>query len=130
MNYESEKLKNFKRDFKKRCFQFSLNIIRLCSKLRINRNCWPILDQLIRSATSVGANITEGGYAASKKDFINYFQISVKSSSETEYWLSILKEITTNEKQTISELLDESIQLRKIISTIILNTKIIKIFDS
>ena len=116
-------IKNFKQEFKKRCFKFSLAILNLCnilSKGQVNR---PLLDQLIRSATSIGANVVEGGNSVSKKEFINYFHIALKSSSETLYWLALLREVNNEQRSTLDGLIDECIQLKKILSTVILNTK-------
>lgn len=113
----------FKIRFKRRCFDFSLNIIRLCSELQEKKINRTLCDQLIRSATSIGANIVEGGNSVSKKEFINYFQIALKSSAETAYWLALLKEINLDQKDKIEELLNESVELKKLIIRIILNTK-------
>ena|SRR3989338_2575578 len=123
MEQKIAKIKEFKQQFKKRCFDFSLSIIYLTEKLRINRRNWPLIDQLVRSATSIGANIVEGGNSASKREFINYFQIALKSSSETLYWLSLLKEINPNNIGEIDGLIQECIEIKKLISTIIINTK-------
>lgn len=123
MNVELEKRKKFKQDFKKRCFYFSLDILQLAEKLRNPRINWSLIDQLIRSATSIGANIVEGGYAKSKKDFLNFFQIALKSAAETLYWLALLREINTNSKDEINKAINECVEIRKIITTIILNTK-------
>lgn len=113
----------FKLQFKKRCFDFSINIIRLTEKFPNNRKFWIIADQLIRSSTSIGANIIEGSNSSSSKEFINYFQIALKSASETLYWLAILNEINKDKRQETSKFIQECIELKKIISTIILNTK-------
>lgn len=120
-----EKSKNniFKQQFKKRCFDFSIQVLELSQDLRKKRINWEVLDQLIRSATSIGANVVEGGSSVSKKEFINYFQIALKSASETIYWLAILKELNKNRAEEIDGLMDEAIQIKKIISTIIINTK-------
>lgn len=123
MNLESNKKDSFKQQFKKRCFQFSISILRLVNNLRDTRNNWSIIDQLIRAATSIGANVVEGGNSSSRKEFINYFQIALKSSSETLYWLAIFKEINTNYQKEIDQLILECSEIKKIISTIILNTK-------
>lgn len=80
-------------------------------------------DQVIRSATSIGANIVEGGNSTSKKEFINYFQIALKSASETLYWLALLKEINGNSRKEIDILIVECTEIKRLISTIILNTK-------
>lgn len=68
----SELKKNeFKQKFKKRCFDFSIAVLRLSTILRKKQINWILIDQLIRSATSIGANIVEGGNSTSKKEFIN-----------------------------------------------------------
>ncbi len=71
--------------------EFSVRLIKICSELKDNRKTWVIIDQLLRSGTSIGANIHEGNYAASKADFINKFQIALKECYETSYWLDIFK---------------------------------------
>ena len=114
---------NFKELFKKRYFDYSISIIRLAEKLRSKQINWIILDQLIRSATSIGANIVEGGNSSTKREFINYFQIALKSSSETLYWLALLKEINPIQQKNIDTLMAECTEIKKLISTIILNTK-------
>jgi len=123
MNLESNKKSSFKQQFKKRCFDFSINILKLSELLRSKRINWPIVDQIVRSATSIGANIIEGGNSTSKKEFINYFQIALKSASETIYWLALLKEINIAQNNVLISLIKECIEIKKIISTIILNTK-------
>lgn len=124
MNLELKKKREaFKQEFKRRCFNFSLSVLRLSESLRNKRINWPLLDQLVRCGTSIGANIVEGGNSTSKKEFINFFQIALKSASETLYWLSLLKEINIDQEKEITELIQECMEIKKIISTIILNTK-------
>ena len=113
----------FKQQFKKRCFDFSIRIIKLAELLRDRRSNWIIIDQLIRAATSIGANVVEGGNSTSKREFINYFQIALKSASETLYWLAILRELNSKQIKEIDSLIEECTQIKKLISTIILNTK-------
>lgn len=114
---------NFKQEFKKRCFRFSLSVLKICELLKEKRINWPIVDQLVRSATSIGANIVEGGNSTSKKEFINYFQIALKSASETLYWLALLREVNKDYEKQINSLIKECTEIKKLISTIILNTK-------
>lgn len=126
MNAELRNKRNqFKQEFKKRCFDFSINILKLAQILRDDRNNWILLDQLVRSATSIGANVVEGGNSTSKREFINYFQISLKSASETLYWLSLLKEINNDSVNDliINDLINKCIEIKKMLTTIILNTK-------
>lgn len=114
---------DFKQQFKKRCFYFSLSILKLSEILRENRINWQLLDQLIRSATSIGANVVEGGNSTSKKEFVNFFQIALKSASETLYWLALLREINQEKRGDIEKLIQECTEIKKLLSTIILNTK-------
>ena len=123
MNVELQKKNTFKQQFKKRCFEFSLSVLRLAEPLREQRANWILLDQLIRAATSIGANVVEGGNSTSRREFINYFQIALKSASETLYWLVLLREINKSQMNRIDDLLTECTEIKKIISTIILNTK-------
>lgn len=123
MDEELKKKNLFKQQFKKRCFDFSLDILHLSEKLRDKRINWAILDQLVRSGISIGANVVEGGNSTSRKEFINYFQIALKSASETLYWLALLKEINNNHIKEIDKLIGECTEVKKMISTIILNTK-------
>jgi four helix bundle protein len=76
-----------------------------------------ILKQLLRSGTSIGANVAESQEAASKKDFINKLSISLKEARETEYWLKLLKESSVlNEKEFISLINDCDELIRLLIS--------------
>ena len=75
MNLELKNKRDlFKQQFKKRCFNFSIKILELSELIREKRSNWILLDQLVRSGTSIGANVVEGGNSTSKKEFINYFQ--------------------------------------------------------
>ncbi len=71
--------------------QFAVDIINLCTTVK-QRKGNVLLDQLLRSGTSIGANIHEGNYASSKADFINKFRIALKECYETEYWLDIFRD--------------------------------------
>ena len=72
--------------------EFAIDIINLCNNATYNKRSDKLLDQLLRSGTSIGANIYEGNYASSKADFINKFQIALKECFETSYWLEIFTE--------------------------------------
>ena len=70
--------------------RFSVRIVRLYKHLVNTKNEHVMAKQLLRSGTSIGANIAEGQYAVTKKDFLNKFQIALKECNETEYWLELL----------------------------------------
>ena len=71
-------------------FQFAIEIVKLCDLFYENRK-YVIGQQLLKSGTSIGANIREAQNAESKADFIHKMKIAAKEADETEYWLSICK---------------------------------------
>ena len=84
--------------------QFAVDIVNLCTEIKEHRKCNVLLNQLLRSGTSIGANIHEANYASSKADFINKFQIALKECYETDYWLGLFKDthmITTTEYDSL-----------------------------
>jgi four helix bundle protein len=104
-----------------RTTDFSKEVISFCKNEKptyINR---PLIDQLIRSATSVGANYAEANNAASKSDFKNKIFIAKKEAAETKYWLSLLED-TVSDKQGCLKLLEDCHHLlmtfQKIINTL------------
>jgi len=81
--------------------QFAVDIVNLCTDIKENRKSNVLLNQVLRSGTSIGANIHEANYAASKADLINKFQIALKECYETDYWLGLFRDthmITEDEK--------------------------------
>lgn len=71
---------------------FAVDNIHLCDGMRTRGKASAIINQLLRSGTSIGANIHEANYASSKADFINKFQIALKECYETDYWLDVFHE--------------------------------------
>jgi len=102
-----------------RTLLFSKEVILICKELPNNRINVNLIDQLIRSATSVGANYREANDSLSKKDFLNRLKIARKEAKETSYWLDLLIEVNSNLKDKLNELRDECLQLRKILSSIV-----------
>lgn len=113
----------FKSDLRERCYRFSLAIIELTNHLPNKRSAWVIADQLIRSATSIGANIVEAKAASSRLEFKKFYEISLKSANETEYWLNLLKDAKLADAVDIDELLDEVIQLSKMLGSSVIKLK-------
>ncbi len=92
--------------------QFALDIIKVCNKIKNEKRESVLTNQLIRSRTSIGANIREAFYAHGKADFIAKLQISLKECSESEYWLELLIESGYYEDKII---LKKCIELKKIL---------------
>jgi len=120
MQNEKEK---FKKNFIKRLIKFSIRILKLSEKMRQKRIIWSIIDQLIRSATSVGANVVEAKSSSSKKDYLNFFQIALKSANETIYWLILIRETVPEFKEEVAELLKEAEEISRVIGSSVLTLK-------
>ena len=95
--------------------EFAKEILLLCRELK-NRNVEsPIRDQLLRSGTSVGANIHEAQYAQGTKDFISKFEIALKECNESEYWLELLCETNGISSEEFKTFQDYCINLRRML---------------
>jgi len=116
-------IKNSKLDIKERSYHFALKIIKLVESLPNDRVCKIIADQLLRSATSIGANIIEAQAASSKRDFTNFLNYSLKSANETKFWLGLLRDSGKKDRGIINPLLDEAKQLSSILASSILKLK-------
>lgn len=110
-------------ELKYRAYKYSVNLINFLTKLPKNYILYEVYKQLLRSGTSIGANIVEAQNASSKKDFIKSYIISLKSATETKYWLALLRDTSKINKGIINSLLDETEELCKIISASILTLK-------
>ncbi len=99
------------------------DIIDLIKKVRVNITNKNIIEQLIKSATSIGANYYEANGSSSKRDFINKIAISKKEAIETQYWLRMLNKTDNNLKEEIIKLWDEAKQIGMILSKIISNVR-------
>jgi len=91
---------------------FALEIIRVCNAIKRSQKESILTNQLVRSGTSVGANIREAFYAHSKVDFIAKLQIALKECSESEYWLELLIESGYYSDKSI---LDRCIEIKRIL---------------
>lgn len=91
---------------------FALNIIKVCNAVKSTKKESVLTNQLIRSGTSIGANIREAFYGHSKADFIAKLQIALKECSESEYWLELLIESGYYEDKSI---LGDCTELKKLL---------------
>lgn len=92
--------------------QFALDIIKVCNKIKKDKRESVITNQLIRSGTSIGANVREAFYAHGKADFIAKLQIALKECAESEYWIELLIEGGYYDNNAI---LDKCIEIKKIL---------------
>jgi len=113
----------FKKMLKLRAFNLARAVMKLADKFPQKRSAWIIVDQLIRAATSIGANIIEAQAASSKRDFINFLNHSLKSGNETKFWLALAKDLDAKLISEIEKLLKETDELVKILGSSIATLK-------
>ena len=95
--------------------QFAVDIVNLCENIKKSGKGNTLLNQLVRSGTSIGANIHEANYAASKADFISKLQIALKECYETDYWLDIFRRTDIIKEEKYKELYDACSKIRKVL---------------
>lgn len=106
----------------KKTYSFALQIIVIYKEL-VEINEYVLSKQILRSGTSIGANVNEAIAAVSKKDFVHKLSISLKEARETQYWLNLLKDSNYINQKTFKKLNKDCEELIKILSSIILTTK-------
>jgi four helix bundle protein len=103
---------------KQKSYEFALQIINLCRQLKVERN-YEISSQLLRSGTSIGANVEEALAGQSRKDFFAKMSIASKEARETNYWLRLLRDADMCNSQETKILIQMSEELIKILTSIV-----------
>lgn len=98
--------------------KFAVRIVNLYKYLRYDKNEYVLSKQLLRSGTSIGANIAESTCAVSDKDFLAKIYIAFKECAETQYWLDLLFETDYMTEQEYQSILSDCIELKKLLSSI------------
>ena len=94
---------------------FASRIVKLYQYLIKNKKETIISKQIVRSGTSIGANVNEANYGQSKADFISKLHIALKETAETEYWIRLLYMSEYIDEKTNSTLLDECLEIKRIL---------------
>jgi four helix bundle protein len=110
-------------DIRKRTYVFALNIIRFIKILPKDLSVAIIAKQLLRAATSIGANVAEGQASSSKKDFVNFHTHALKSANETKFWLGLIRDSEPHLSSEAGEYLNEATELANILAAIIIKCK-------
>jgi four helix bundle protein len=113
----------FKDEFKRRVYRFALDIIEFVDRLPVEQTSRIIADQLVRSTTSIGANVIEAQAASSRKDYTNFFAHALKSANECKFWLGLLRDSGRGDKEIVNGLLREATEIGNILATSILTLK-------
>ncbi len=106
-----------------RTAQFGENVIIYCKSIKFTPIVHPLVSQLVRSATSIGANYMEANAASSKKDFRNKIHICKKETQETKHWLRMLEVALGDSSKTLISMKQEAEELTLIFGKIISSIK-------
>ncbi len=110
-------------DSKQKAYTFALKIIELIDSLSHEMSTQVMAKQLLRAATSIGANIIEAQASPSRRDFTNFFNYSLKSANETKYWLGLLKDSHNVDGKIIDVLMQEANEIANILGASIITLK-------
>lgn len=116
---KNKEREQWKKEFLARLINFSVKVLHFGNSINKDPVLRPVSDQLVRSATSVGANVCEAQGAGSKRDFAHFFQIALKSAKETQYWLLVVQQYGKDTAKT-TPLLEEAKEITKIINSALL----------
>ncbi len=104
-------------------FQFAVRIVKLCKYLRNTKKEYILSKQLLRSGTSVGANVAEAQQAQSRADFASKLSIALKETSETNYWLRLMRAADYLTPKEFSSIHADCLELEKLLTAIIKSTR-------
>lgn len=107
----------------KKSFKFAVRIVRLYQYLTDTKKEFILSKQILRSGTSIGANVKEGQFAQSRADMISKYSIALKETNETIYWMELLMATDFIEGQQFESLNNDCVELRKMLSSSILTLK-------
>ena len=113
----------FKKAFKKRLYDFVLRLIEFIDSLPKDNVSYRIGDQLLRSGTSILGNYVEAQSSSSKKEFINYFNISLRSTNESKIWIALLRDSKRAKSEQVQWFLNELNEFSKVFASSILTAK-------
>ena len=104
-------------------FQFAVRIVKLCRHLQTEKKEFILTKQLLRSGTSIGANVAEAQQAQSRPDFIAKLNIGLKEASETEYWLRLLHETDYLEEKSFQSIWSDCNEVKSLLVSIVKSSK-------
>ena len=104
-------------------FLFAVRIVNLCKYLAKTKKEYVLVNQLMRSGTSIGANVAEAQQAQSRPDFLSKLNIALKEASETNYWLRLMKATDILSEAEYTSMITDCRELEKILTAILKTTK-------
>lgn len=117
MKYDKEEKKKFQNELKVRIYKWTVRLVKYLMRLskESEYSVRSIIDQVMRSGTSTGANYIEAIGAPTFKDFRKYVATSLKSLNESKYWLAIIRDTDIDTSEELDELLEEAVVIAKIL---------------
>ena len=104
-------------------FQFAIQIVNLCKHLHSTQKEYTLSKQLLRSGTSIGANIAEAQQAQSKADFVSKLSIALKETTETKYWIRLMSATGYLSEAENRSMISDCIELEKMLVASIKTSK-------
>ena len=104
-------------------FRFAVRIVNLCKYLQAEKKEYVLSKQVLRSGTSIGANVAEAQQAQSRPDFISKLNVSLKEAYETNYWLRLLHETQYLSQEAFESIIADCSEIEKLLISIIKTTK-------
>jgi four helix bundle protein len=114
----------YKSDLVERSFRFGIDTIKMCENLPTIKSANIIANQLIRSSTSIGANLVESKASSTRLEFKKFNEISLKSANESKYWIDMLKELQLINEQVAEKLTEELTEISCMLASGIKKLKI------
>lgn len=111
------------KEIKYRCYQFSLSVVRYLKARKWDSLSLVIVKQLMRSASSVGANVIEVKNSSTRLEFKRYYEIALKSCNESKYWICLLPDGFDKKEEELSNILKEADEISRILASSIIKLK-------
>ncbi len=108
---------------RQKTFDFAIRVVNLYKYIVTDKKEYVLSKQLLRSGTSIGANVNEALYGQSKRDFISKLHISIKEASETKYWLELLNATGYLDEKEYNSIANDNVEILKILTSIIKTSK-------
>jgi len=113
----------YKFELRERAYQFSVKLIKCLRPLFSDKVYRTILNQPIRSATSISANVCEAKYSGTEKEYARYFEIALKSGNETMHWLRLISDTAESEVKGMEELKKDLEEILKVIAASLISLR-------
>ncbi len=113
----------YENDIRVRTKKFAVRIVKLTRELKASSVDYPLRDQLLRSGTSVGANVREAKVSSSKKELIRFYEIALRSANESDYWMEVIEDGYELNNDLMKNDKTELMEISKVLASIIINLK-------